>query len=252
MRVMKIGKKDQAKDAKEKPIIWIDAGIHAREWIAPATALYIINRLTDSEDDPEVLPLLEKFDFHVLSSANPDGYEFSRNFDRFWRKTRSRNQAFLRIFCVGVDPNRNYGFQWKKAGSSTNPCSNIYHGPYPFSEPETKSIAEHVLKNKDNIKLFISLHSYSQLILTPWGWTKEHPQTYADLMRVAQVGARALKMRFGTEYDFGPSSNVLCKFILNIKSQTFLNFPQSSEQISQPVVPTIGHTEPQESSTVTP
>jgi len=29
-----------------KPAIWIDAGMHAREWIAPATALHIINKVS--------------------------------------------------------------------------------------------------------------------------------------------------------------------------------------------------------------
>ncbi|XP_017480758.1 PREDICTED: carboxypeptidase B-like [Rhagoletis zephyria] len=209
MKIIKVGYSNSSKP--NKPIVWIDAGIHAREWIAPATAIYIINKLVNNEDDNDIVDLLHEFDFHILPSANPDGYEYSRNFDRFWRKTRSRNRNSLlgSLFCIGVDPNRNYGWQWKKAGSSNNPCSNTYHGPFPFSEPETKAIGEHVLKHKDRVKLFVSLHSYSQLILTPWGWTKDLPKAYPDLMRVAQIGSRAIKMRYGTEYEYGTSPSIL-------------------------------------------
>ncbi|KAJ6221262.1 hypothetical protein RDWZM_007074 [Blomia tropicalis] len=208
MKIIKIGWPGETK--KEKPIVWIDAGIHAREWIAPATALIIINKLVNGESDPEISPLLDTYDFHILPSANPDGYEYSRNFDRFWRKTRSRHRAsWLGLFCVGVDPNRNYEFQWKRVGSSANPCSNTYHGPHPFSEPETKAIADHVMKHRERVKLFLSLHSYSQLILTPWGYTKDPPKSYPDLMRVAQIASRAIKMRHGTEYEYGSSPSIL-------------------------------------------
>ncbi|KAF7491847.1 Carboxypeptidase A2 [Sarcoptes scabiei] len=207
LRIVKIGYPGYA-----KPAIWIDAGIHAREWIAPATATFIINRLIRTKYSDETAELLKEFDFYILPSANPDGYEHSRLFDRFWRKTRSRNSnSILGLFCIGVDPNRNYGFQWKMAGSSSNPCSQTYHGPYPFSEPETKSISDFVYKNRHRVKLFVTLHSYSQLILTPWGWTHELPKAYPDLMRVAEIGATTLRMKYGTDYRYGSSPSILCK-----------------------------------------
>ncbi|KAH9529559.1 Sodium-dependent noradrenaline transporter [Dermatophagoides farinae] len=208
IKIIKIGYPPAT--GQNKSIIWIDAGIHAREWIAPATATYIISRLIREKDEEEISKMLKTFDFHILPSANPDGYEYSRLFDRFWRKTRSRNAGtFLGFFCVGVDPNRNYGYQWSRTGSSGNPCSNTYHGPRPFSEPETAAIASYVMQNKDKIKLFLSLHSYSQLILTPWGWTKDLPKDHADMMRMAEIASRAFKMRYGTEYRYGSSTSLL-------------------------------------------
>ena len=57
-----------------KPNIWIEAGIHAREWIAPAMATYIIDQLVNNDKDG----FLSKLNFHILPCANPDGYEFSR------------------------------------------------------------------------------------------------------------------------------------------------------------------------------
>lgn len=59
------------------------------------------------------------------------------------------NWAYLLIY----DYNRNWGFQWGVAGSSTNPCSEVYQGPRAFSEPETKAMSNYVLKIKDRVKV---------------------------------------------------------------------------------------------------
>lgn len=60
--------------ASEKPVILVDAGIHAREWIAPATALYIIQELVENESNRN---LIENVDWHIIPILNPDGYRFS-------------------------------------------------------------------------------------------------------------------------------------------------------------------------------
>lgn len=72
--------------SKTKPVIWIDAGIHAREWIAPATACYIINQLVTRRNTSEVSNLLKKFDWYIVPVVNPDGYEFSRTNVRILKK----------------------------------------------------------------------------------------------------------------------------------------------------------------------
>ncbi|KAK6051482.1 zinc carboxypeptidase [Cooperia oncophora] len=127
-----------------KPAIFVDAGIHAREWIAPAVALYMIKRhnsqlfswsLGCTGTDPTITRSVDKFDWYIVPEANPDGYEYSRISDRLWRKTRSRNIT-VNKWCVGADANRNWGHRWGEAGANRSPCSNIYAGSRPFSEPE--------------------------------------------------------------------------------------------------------------------
>lgn len=112
LRMIKIGSKSSTRQSSSsKPIMWIDAGIHAREWAAPPTALFIAYSLLNEYDkDPKVKQLVDNFEWHILPSANPDGYEFTFNGDRMWRKTRSRNSNSK---CRGVDPNRNWSFHWR-------------------------------------------------------------------------------------------------------------------------------------------
>ena len=82
-------------------------GIHAREWIADAMGTYLINELTRPDRDNDII---DHLNIHVLPMANPDGYEYSRNSDRMWRKTRSNTDSS--VGCMGVDGNRNWDFHW--------------------------------------------------------------------------------------------------------------------------------------------
>ena len=154
----------------KKPAVWIDSGIHAREWITPAVNTWMLNELVENEDDhPD---LLDKLDWYFLPLYNPDGYFRSRESDRLWRKTTSSYQG---LKCQGTDLNRNFGFQWGDEGSSSNnSCSEIYRGPTPFSEVENRNVANFLTSHKKQIKFFMSLHAFSQMILIPYGFSKEY------------------------------------------------------------------------------
>uniref|UniRef100_T1J4W0 Transporter n=1 Tax=Strigamia maritima TaxID=126957 RepID=T1J4W0_STRMM len=220
LKVIKIG---DTQSTVKKPAIWIDAGIHAREWIAPAAATYIINQLVNNY--AENSELSDDVDWYILPVVNPDGYEYSHTNQRMWRKTRSPS-----VFnCKGTDANRNFGFHWNRmfkaillmlcnypqfissteGGSSSNGCSDTFHGTKAFSEPETKAIANFILKNKDTIKLYLSFHSYGQMWLTPWGYTSSLPSDYSDLTSLAKKATAALSKLYKTSYKIGSSTNVL-------------------------------------------
>ncbi|XP_041768532.1 carboxypeptidase B-like [Anopheles merus] len=186
-----------------QPVVFVDAGIHAREWAAPAMAMYLISELVENAAQHQ--DLLAGLTWTIVPIANPDGYEYSHERERLWRKTRrpaGRN-------CVGVDGNRNYDFHWAEVGASNQPCSDTYHGEQSFSEPETRAIRDELLRLKGRCKFYLSLHTYGQYLLYPWGWTSELPEDWQKVDAVARAGARAIEEATGSTYTVGSSTNVL-------------------------------------------
>ena len=172
---------------KAAKAIYVDAGIHAREWIAPPVAIYLIQQLTENSKDNA--DLLDGLDWYIMPLVNPDGYEYTHTRERFWRK--NRNPAASR-WCKGTDVNRNFGFHWGEQGVSTNPCSEIYAGPSAFSEPESRAVRDYILKeNKSKrIKMYLTLHSYGPLILYPWGYDY-NLNAADDVSELIDIGNRA-------------------------------------------------------------
>ncbi|XP_012170723.2 carboxypeptidase B [Bombus terrestris] len=214
------------KEGEAKSAVWIDAGMHAREWIGSAVATYIISQLV--EKNSSYAKLLDNSDWMILPVANPDGYEFTHIGDRLWRKTRSNHaenqddSRFLQLVnhytgwlwgkCEGVDPNRNFDYHWgemEEGGASLDPCHETYAGPRAFSEPETKAMADYILANKQNIRIYLTLHSYSQMWLVPWGYTYSKPSDYSELANVAKKAIGAISKIHGTDYQLGPSAHLL-------------------------------------------
>eukprot|EP00090_Calanus_glacialis_P010672 TRINITY_DN19117_c1_g1_i1.p1 TRINITY_DN19117_c1_g1~~TRINITY_DN19117_c1_g1_i1.p1 ORF type:complete len:281 (-),score=64.59 TRINITY_DN19117_c1_g1_i1:14-856(-) len=206
--LINIGRTSQGNDLKViqvgsggrgKPAIFIDGGIHAREWISPATVTFILKDFL--ENAGKYSRILSKVDLYFLPLANPDGYEFSRQSDRLWRKNRSHSD---RGKCAGVDLNRNFGYKWGGKGSSNNQCSETYRGPRPFSEPESRAMRDFILARRGNIRMYITFHSYGQMILYPWGYDSVDARDSAELHRMGTVGARAM----GRSYKVGSAAKV--------------------------------------------
>ncbi|XP_071574831.1 zinc carboxypeptidase-like [Temnothorax nylanderi] len=181
------------------PGIFIEGGNHAREWISPATVMYILHQLLTSTD-PEIRDLAESHDWYIFPVFNPDGYVYTHTTNRMWRKTRELHGL---SFCRGSDPNRNWGYKWGTGGSSFFPCSETYAGSAPFSDIETKSMSEYIKSISDKFYAYISFHSYSQLLMFPYGYTKAHLENYEDSYAIGTKSADALKKRYGTEYQVG-------------------------------------------------
>ncbi|XP_054159932.1 carboxypeptidase B-like [Oppia nitens] len=186
---------------KSSDYIWIDGCTHAREWITVATALFIIDNIISDN---------LKQNFIIVPIINVDGYEYTWNTDRLWRKNRRPYSASTLVStpmpdrCNGVDLNRNYDINFGGEGGSSNPCSFLYEGPSPFSEPEVKAVSDLLWKFKNRIKLSISLHSFNQLWASPYAYTKSSSIHYDHHMDVLQDIQNAVYKTNGVKYQIGP------------------------------------------------
>ncbi|XP_030631713.1 carboxypeptidase A4 [Chanos chanos] len=193
-----------------RPAIWVDAGIHSREWVSVASAVWMANKIaTDYGVDPSVTSFLGKMDIYFSLVTNPDGYVYTHTsvspWDRMWRKTRSRNAGST---CVGVDPNRNWDAGFGGPGASKYPCSDSYHGPYAHSEIEVQNVVN-LIKNHGKFKSFISIHAYSQLLMYPYGYTCSSIPHQAELDSVGKAAVKALSSLYGTSYQVGSICNII-------------------------------------------
>ncbi|XP_058983448.1 carboxypeptidase B [Musca domestica] len=206
LKAIHIHSQQSGDKSEKKPLIFIDAGLHAREWIAHATALYVIQQLV--ENATFYRRELEMYDWLIWPVVNPDGYEYSHTSERFWRKTRQPDpEGYSK--CVGVDLNRNFDFYWAFVGSSFDPCDIDYHGPEPFSEPEAVALRELLFKVNDTCKMYLTLHSYGGYFLYPWGYDNVLPPNWRYLDAVARAGLETIRNASGSFYTAGSSARTL-------------------------------------------
>lgn len=157
-------------------------GVHAREIVNPdllvSFALNLCRAYTSnsglvfggkSYDASTIQLIVNALDVFIFPLVNPDGrvYIQSPSGDPMWRKNRSPNSG---LPCMGVDLNRNYDFLWSSTigVTSSNSCSDVFHGSSAFSEPETRNV-RHMLDTYPNIACMMDVHSYMQLVLHSWG-----------------------------------------------------------------------------------
>ncbi|MBN1479068.1 zinc carboxypeptidase [candidate division KSB1 bacterium] len=168
---------------------------HAREWISVEVPLKIACYLLDNYDaQAQIKNLIDQTEIWIVPMVNPDGHHYSVTSDRLWRKNRRNNGDG----SYGVDLNRNYSYQWGGPGSSGDTFSETYRGPEPFSEPETRACRD-FLTNIEPSAL-ISYHSYSQLVLFPWGYTNSPAPDKTLMESLAKTMADKIKAVHGVTY----------------------------------------------------
>eukprot|EP01090_Pellita_catalonica_P000510 TRINITY_DN10352_c0_g1_i2.p1 TRINITY_DN10352_c0_g1~~TRINITY_DN10352_c0_g1_i2.p1 ORF type:complete len:445 (-),score=53.41 TRINITY_DN10352_c0_g1_i2:52-1233(-) len=183
------------------PKIFWSGGQHAREWIGPATVSYLFTQLLEKYGvEEEVTHLMDNLEFVIVPLVNPDGYVYTWTSDRMWRKNRRDNGP---LSGVGVDLNRNWGDpQFCEYGASTFTYSDTYCGTGPFSEPESTAVSAYytAVESEGGVIAAIDWHSYSELVLRPYGDQGMIPDNVAELKTAGSGMVSAIAAVHGVVY----------------------------------------------------
>ena len=168
---------DNVEIEEDEPSVYYMGEHHAREPISLEVAMAVLYHILDNYGvDPTITENVNNTQIWFAPLVNPNGHKIvTDEDDLWWRKNICDNDenGFItpsswNDYPDGVDPNRNYGFEWGYVGASGNINSQTYHGPYAFSEPEVVAMKE--LMDSHHFIAGISYHSYSELVLFPFGY----------------------------------------------------------------------------------
>jgi carboxypeptidase T len=161
---------------------------HAREHLSNEVPLALAGRLVDQRADADVAKLLATRDIYIIPLLNGDGAEYDVEGDKYHMHRKNMRDNGDGSF--GVDLNRNYGWGWGGGGASPDPSDETYRGPSAFSEPETQAVKAFV-EARPNLKVLLSYHTFSELVLYPWGGT-DSPIDDAQALKAYQTMAEEM------------------------------------------------------------
>lgn len=206
IRVLRIGRTDEKRPRR----ILLNALQHAREWVTVPTVTYIAEQLAlSATTNPSgtTAQFLQQVQVLIIPMVNPDGYIYSHETDRLWRKNRRPGTCTQRQGTDnGVDLNRNWATDFGGIeATSRDPCSDLYIGASAFSEPETAAVHTFI-KSTPGIRAHLDVHSYGRLILGPWAYSKSEPPRPSEIDRVGTMLATNMTNVDGQQYRYGRPS----------------------------------------------
>jgi carboxypeptidase T len=173
---------DNAGSDEAEPEALFTCGQHAREHLSVEMCLYLLDELTSGYgSNSSITTTVNTREVYLVFNVNPDGseYDIATGSYRSWRKNRQPNAG---TSAVGTDLNRNWSYRWGCCGgSSGSPSSSTYRGPSAFSAPETRAVrdfvASRVVGGVQQLRTAIDFHTYSELVLWPYGYTYSNTAT---------------------------------------------------------------------------
>ncbi|ORZ38145.1 hypothetical protein BCR44DRAFT_44618 [Catenaria anguillulae PL171] len=219
---VRVGRLDKpAAPGKKRFGVMVLGGAHAREWSSVSSTLMTIHSLVAEavSGSARAVAVLDAFEFHFVPMANPDGYEYSMNKDRLWRKNR---QPIGHASCLGIDINRNWPFRWSSAtrnnangnsttttsGTNAAQCDPTFPGTGPADAKETQALMSWIqsLRSSPSLQLtaMYDVHAYSQLWMYPHAFSCSTNLPNGDaLQRVSSKAAAAIKQVAGAQFTTG-------------------------------------------------
>jgi len=216
-----------------KPVFFLIAAIHAREYTTAETAMRFAEHLVRGYgSDADATWLLDYTEIHVVPQANPDGRKRAEA-GVLWRKNTNDDQCAFSVNSYGVDLNRNSSFKWSQCNgygcSSADPCSLVYRGVSAASEPEVQALEAYMRSifpdargpldgdaaSADTTGVMITLHSYFPKILFPWGWTPAPAPNSTALQTLAR------KFGYYTDYPACQSGAAGCIYLTDGTTDDF-------------------------------
>ncbi|MEL7449469.1 MAG: M14 family zinc carboxypeptidase [Pseudomonadota bacterium] len=230
----------------DKPKLFQMTSVHAREYTPAETNTRFAEYLLHNYGvDPDVTWLVDHHEMHLLLQANPDGREQAQT-GLSWRKNTNQNFCSPTSTTRGADLNRNYPFNWGCCnGSSGSECSLTYRGTAPESEPETQAVTAYVRSifpdqrdeaipaaaPADATGIFLDTHSFSELVLWPWGFANIQTSNGAALQTLGRklawyndyepAQAISLYPTDGTTIDFAYGDLGLASFTFELGTSFF-------------------------------
>lgn len=188
----------------EKKTVVVTGGSHAREWISVSSALYAVFQLVTNSNKEQESGFLDQLDFLFVPIMNPDGYVYSWEHDRLWRKNRQDTGFAL---CKGIDLDHSFNFHWQ--ASTGTPCSESYAGSHPEEALEVRHFSNYINKTKSEGHKYygyLDWHSYSQSILYPYAYSCDaEPRDEENLLELAYGLAKAIRWTSGKHFDVLPA-----------------------------------------------
>jgi hypothetical protein len=193
---------DNPQVEEDEPSIFFFGAHHAREPISTEVVMTLLNLILSNYGKDAVFTAdVTNKQIWFVPIVNPDGHKIVYDgSDVLWRKNiRDNNNSGGWNSGDGVDPNRNYGWEWGGAGASGTPSDETYYGPSAFSEPETRAVK--ALLDARPFVAGITYHSYSELVLYPYGYaTGINAPDAGALAELAVRMARSITGQYGRVY----------------------------------------------------